>query len=228
MRVTVDGGTLCWFSWLKSNNIDETCINPPDYLTGDLDSIPENYLKKVEQRYPQLEIIKTMDQDETDFTKSLRVIQSKISESNIDVPIIIVLGDSSGRIDQIMANVNTLFKAKTIVPNSSVYLLGSDSFSWLLSEGYHKISIPVSLSRSKTWCSLVPIGSSSIATTTGLKWNLNSDVLEFGKMVSTSNTYSGDPVVTVLNSAPLLWSMGILPLVGNSKEQQTEDSVNVI
>jgi len=34
-------------------------------------------------------------------------------------------------------------------------------------------------------------------------------VMEFGGTISTSNTYSGDPVVTVKTSGTLVWSMGL-------------------
>lgn len=33
--------------------------------------------------------------------------------------------------------------------------------------------------------------------------------MEFGAMVSTSNTYDGSPTVTINNSDPILWSMSM-------------------
>lgn len=71
-----------------------------------------------------------------------------------DLRKIVVLAESSGRLDQIMANINTLFKvqnfivnetSKELVQRPSVFLLGSNSLSWLLREGNHKIYIPDSV-----------------------------------------------------------------------------------
>lgn len=38
--------------------------------------------------------------------------------------------------------------------------------------------------------------------------------LEFGKIVSTSNTYNGEPTVTISCSHPVLWSMKTPNLTG--------------
>lgn len=80
--------------------------------------------------------------------------------------------DTYGRFDQIIANINTLFKALHICPNMHVYSLAKDSLTWVLTAGQHQIIIPEELRRSKDWCALIPIGSKSVVTTRGLKWNL--------------------------------------------------------
>lgn len=84
----------------------------------------------------------------------------------------VVLVDTSGRFDQIVANVNTLFKAREIIPDVKVIQLASNSLTWLLTEGTHLIHIPQVLRKNSEWCALIPFGGSCRVTTNGLKWNL--------------------------------------------------------
>nr|XP_024002498.1 thiamin pyrophosphokinase 1-like [Salvelinus alpinus] len=73
----------------------------------------------------------------------------------------------------------------------------------------------VNLALEGRWCSRIAIGGPCRTHTTGLKWILDNQVLQFGRLVNTSNTY--EPVsqgdqrkpVTVTTDQPLLWSMGI-------------------
>ncbi|KAF5302444.1 hypothetical protein FQR65_LT08534 [Abscondita terminalis] len=214
LRITVDGGTNQWLSWLKVNNYEESQYSAPDMITGDMDSISTDALDYFCKKNKNLKVIKTPDQNETDFTKALREIKTYSMNKNIKIDNIYVLIDTSGRFDQILANINTLFKAQTIIPNVNVVLVGGDSLTWLLKENLvHRIKIPDILSQKQSWCALIPIGRPCTVTTTGLKWNLKNGVLEFGKIVSTSNTYSGEAFVTVESDNSIVWSMDISDLL---------------
>jgi thiamine pyrophosphokinase len=92
-----------------------------------------------------------------------------------------VLAETSGRLDQILSNINTLFKVKKLdFPNADrvkVYMISSNSISWLLEQGTHKIHIPEHVIKKQLWCALIPIGGKSLVTTKGLKWNLSERLL---------------------------------------------------
>ncbi|XP_027531597.1 thiamin pyrophosphokinase 1 isoform X5 [Neopelma chrysocephalum] len=128
----------------------------PDYISGDFDSIQPEV--KEYYRVKGCELIETMDQDLTDFTKCLQILQKKIEKKGL--------------------------------------------------QGKHKLRVDTGLEG--TWCGLIPIGNScESVTTTGLKWNLTNQVLKFGTLVSTSNTYDGSGTVTIETDKPLLWTMAI-------------------
>ncbi|XP_064524864.1 thiamin pyrophosphokinase 1 isoform X7 [Pseudopipra pipra] len=128
----------------------------PDYISGDFDSIQPEV--KEFYKVKGCELIETMDQDLTDFTKCLQILQKKIEKKGL--------------------------------------------------QGKHKLRVDTGLEGA--WCGLIPIANScESVTTTGLKWNLTNQVLKFGTLVSTSNTYDGSGIVTVETDKPLLWTMAI-------------------
>lgn len=213
VRITVDGGTETWKEWVCNNQFSNAANI--DLLTGDMDSISPKTLQFYEN-CKTTKVVRTMDQDRTDFTKALMELKIFLKEKNIPIDTLIVLDDSSGRFDQIMANINTLFLARTIVPTLKIIKVANDSFTWLLTEGEHLIHVPESIYKSGEWCSLVPIGHPCVVTTTGLKWNLNSTKMAFGQLVSTSNTYSGESTVYVKTDNVLVWSMCVKSLFQNS------------
>ncbi|GLV41215.1 uncharacterized protein CBL_04739 [Carabus blaptoides fortunei] len=207
LRVTVDGGTNQWYKWLQENRLQLKSVPKPDLVTGDMDSIDVKILQKMKHTT----VVLTEDQNETDFTKGLKEIIKMVDSNRVKIDNIIVVVDTAGRFDQIMANVNTLYKARKICPHINVFQLANDSLSWLLCKGKHKIHIPEEIRQNRDWCALIPIGETcNSVTTTGLKWNLKDRVMKFGEMVSTSNTYGDQSFVTIETDTFLLWSMGLL------------------
>lgn len=167
-RCCVDGGSNRWRQFLlKHKNIENT-LKPPDLISGDFDSITEetkNYFNN-----PITQYIHTPDQNATDFTKAIKLIRNILEEKQIQD--IIVYHDTSGRFDQIMANINTMYKYDKDFFN--IYLLSGNSLTWLLKPGKHSITIPLELVQNQRWCALIPIGQEvTNVTTKGLKWNLS-------------------------------------------------------
>ncbi|KAK7092324.1 hypothetical protein V1264_008085 [Littorina saxatilis] len=173
----------------------------PDLITGDFDSATRPVLDFYQQQ--SVSIMNTPDQDETDFTKCLRITVDKTKHLPVDQYLIV--GSMGGRLDHHYANVATLFKAITITPRP-VYLISSGNLACLLPPG--KTVIQADTGLEDDWCGLIPMGCRcDHVTTTGLKWNLSDQPLAFGELVSTSNTYSAQQV-TVETDQPLLWTMG--------------------
>ncbi|XP_015602990.1 thiamin pyrophosphokinase 1 isoform X2 [Cephus cinctus] len=216
IRVTVDGGTNRWITFLGQQGesvLSGKCKEyMPDIITGDFDSICPQILEKLKSNGAM--VINTPDQNDTDYTKALMQLGAYSKNQNIQLDGVYVFADTSGRIDHIVANINTLYKSNHLLGNIKVINVASNSLTWLLQPGKHKIIIPNDLVEHSSWCSLLPFGTPvNCISTRGLKWDLENSTMEFGGLISSSNTYNGYPEVTVTTDTATIWTMGIEPLV---------------
>lgn len=218
ITITVDGGTNRWITFLGHQAVkvlDGECKKYiPNVIIGDMDSVSSDILNKL--KHAGSTVIKMAQQDSTDYTKALYQLGVYNKEKNLSLDGIYVFAETSGRFDHIIGNINTLCKSDKLVEDIQVIQVASNSLTWLLRPGTHKIMIPDILIQHNSWCGLLPIGSSvNCITTTGLKWNLDHASMNFGGLVSTSNTYEGVPEVTVTTDKSTVWTMGIEPLIEN-------------
>ncbi|CAH0605526.1 unnamed protein product [Chrysodeixis includens] len=212
IRVAVDGGTERWDHFLSTQTEAFTKdVKIPDLITGDFDSItPETYDK---YKKKGCKMIHTPDQNHTDFTKALMEVLIHSNLIGVELDSAIAFAQNSGRIDQVLGNIQTLFLARDkllMTPTIKVYLISDESISWILSPGDHIIPVSEETRKAKrVWCSLVPIGEPcKKISSTGLKWNLGDcHQLKYGNLVSTSNTFDGSDTVTINCSNTVLWSM---------------------
>ncbi|XP_026275365.1 thiamin pyrophosphokinase 1 isoform X1 [Frankliniella occidentalis] len=201
-RITVDGGTDRWLDWLEASGAcGVSNLGLPDLITGDFDSIRPDTMITLKEKSVCFE--STPDQDLTDFSKAVKCAKEKQAAN-----LIIAICEVSGRLDQILSQLNTLHTHE-----ERIVLLSSCSATWLLRPGSHEIYVSGLKSRDilshDRWIGLIPVGAPSRVTTSGLKWNLDNTEMKFGGLISSSNTYSNDPVIKIKTDQPLIWSMGI-------------------
>ncbi|XP_048238448.1 thiamin pyrophosphokinase 1-like [Haliotis rufescens] len=197
-RACADGGSNRLYNTMGGDR--DSYI--PNIITGDFDSAHKSVLDYY--RNKGVDVVITEDQDETDFSKCLRVTLQKTADLQYDF--ITVIGAFGGRLDHLFGNINTLFLAHTLT-KKPVVLISEGSVACLLGQGKHVLKVDTGLE--DDWCGLIPMGATcDHVTTTGLKWNLDNQALQFGDLISTSNTYDGSQAVTIETDKPLLWTMG--------------------
>nr|WP_298991681.1 thiamine diphosphokinase [uncultured Polaribacter sp.] len=136
----------------------------PDFVSGDFDSL--------EAIPKEIEVIKTPNQDFTDFDKILQILFDK-GFTNIDV-----YGASGQEQDHFLGNLDTAIRWKkklslTFFDNNGTYFLAKKKL--VLSNCKGKI------------ISLIPFSKASKVETFGLKYSLKKETLKFGKRIGTRN-----------------------------------------
>ena len=176
----------------------------PDIISGDFDSI--NKFARTFYKNKGTTLVELADQDKTDFTKSLEYAVEYASKHEVEYDAIIALGAFGGRLDQTMANINTLIMSVKLY-DVPMYLYSDCDVACLLPEGRHEIDVHSPIKES--WCSLIPVGHPvKSVTTSGLRYNVTNCELCFGSLVSTSNSCSDSNLVTVDTNGTLLWTIG--------------------
>ncbi|KAF7490151.1 thiamine pyrophosphokinase 1 [Sarcoptes scabiei] len=211
LRVSVDGGTNTLYN-LQQSIQTQDCdrwgeqLKNPDLISGDFDSIEANVLNHFKM-IEGIRIEHTPDQMETDFTKSLKILLNDQSHHRLDC--IFVFASNFKRFDQYLSIISTMHRIYRIDQNPRVsfdcpvVLIDSiDSISFVLNEGFHKIPSQ----KLANWCSLIPLCGPVTLTTTGFRWNLDREILEFGKFISTSNEFdpsSDEITIDVIDNSVL-------------------------
>ncbi|KAL0271170.1 UNVERIFIED_CONTAM: hypothetical protein PYX00_008353 [Menopon gallinae] len=203
LRLTVDGGTNRWLKFIETNSAQDLPL--PDCITGDFDSITQRTRDYF--RGKLVEFVETPDQDATDFTKALKHAQLLMEKKKLQVNRILVLVTNSGRVDHIMANLETLHTSKRFLKSIPVILISSNSLTWLLPGGKnHTICVPEEFVSNQYSVGLIPLLGPTKVTTSGLKWDLDDGRLAFGELVSTSNTYNQN-VIRCRSDRDLIWTV---------------------
>ncbi|KAJ8035969.1 thiamine pyrophosphokinase 1 [Holothuria leucospilota] len=181
----------------------------PDLVTGDFDSSQPDALQFMKDKGAKL--VETQDENYTDFTKCLKIVDRTLEHNKLYVDCLVALGAFGGRFDHTISIINTLFDVTKRL-RYPVYLIGDDNLACLLMPGSYILEVDTGLEEG--CCSLIPIGGRcNSITTTGLKYNLENQEMQFGALVSTSNKLEkGAKEVTVTTDSPVLWTMGIKKL----------------
>lgn len=207
LKASVDGATnlIDELNLMHSNNNKNSSCFVPDLISGDFDSINKELLVK----YKDLgsAIYETADQNHIDFTKCLRIIGSKYCPTNKFDKVVALSYSVSDRFDQVMANVNALFEAKTLLPSHVVTcLLSPKSCTYIVEEGSTKLVIDKKFCTSE--CSIFPLSKKCKVTTVGLVLNYHDSTLEIGQTSNFSRKIlETTDVITVITDGSLLFSI---------------------
>ena len=146
----------------------------PDAIIGDMDSLD----MALAQKY-KIRMIKTSEQDSTDFEKCLY---------SIDAPLFLALGFTGKRFDHTMATLHGMVKYH---PEKKIILVGGEDVSFIHSGKYEKPATKGQV------FSIFPLEQIEFSNGSGLKYSLQNLELSLGKAIGTSNLAT-EEIVTVI------------------------------
>ena len=175
-------------------------------IVGDLDSLQDTaraYFETADAGHAT-EVVHDSDQYSTDFTKAVKLVRNRIP--GVDV---VALGGLGGRVDQGVSQLHHLYLfdeprhelfsgayrmnwSDDKGPHGRTFLLTSDSLTFLLLPGHHRIHVREQLGGDDDdvfgkHIGILPMQGPSVITTRGLEWDITDWPTEFGGQMSTSN-----------------------------------------
>jgi len=190
-----DGGANRLYDFYIASNNQGQYI--PNIIHGDFDSVRPKILEYYKNKGARA--IKSHCQETTDLDKCIIYINQNVE----DIDLLICYNAFGGRFDQQFAAINSLVKYADL--NFQIILLEEGNLVELLMPGEHHIICNPEFEPIGMHCGLVPLGSASSVYTTGLKWNLEGDAMEFGGLISTNNV-TASSTIYVKTSHPLIWT----------------------
>ncbi|KAB2906140.1 MAG: thiamine diphosphokinase [Anaerolineae bacterium] len=154
-------------------------------VIGDMDSISSPTLEKLANSYVEIQKFPP-EKNETDLELAL------LEAARRDLSAIRVIGALGDRLDQTLANIYLLGLPQLV--GRDARLVSGKQTMWLISAGDHVI-----MGRPGDTISLIPMGGAvSGVVTSGLKYPLNNETLQFGPARGISNVIEHEsPRITV-------------------------------
>jgi thiamine pyrophosphokinase len=181
LTVAVDSG---WLAYRKAGLL-------PDILVGDMDSCGEIDLQ--DGVPSSVRVIVDSDQNNTDFQKALNLINSDYSPNEI-----VILGGFGKRTDHLLNN----FSIVSGIQNEIIVVMDSDD-EWIR-RVTPSASAEVRGMEGAT-ISLIPQRLNTIVCSSGLKWELENEVLSWSSQFSQSNELVSDfSKISVLSGSLLI------------------------
>lgn len=163
----------------------------PDVVIGDLDSLPQN-VRKWLQEYDVDLILYPQNKDENDLELALHYAAAHTHD------LIKVFAASGGRLDQTLANIQLLAHPDLI--DRRIELVTAYERAWLVT------GKSIIVGEKGDYVSLIPLGGTvQVSSTSGLQWPLEDEPLTFGPARGVSNKMTeGLATISIRSGAVLV------------------------